>query len=181
MFGKRDQLCEASIVCVGSCVRCEVVALEPRSIIHVRVRCHCLAGTHIVDFSTSSSPITTPNNHQSSSHQLIYHIFERICRVIRQHPRHDGLTKDAQIHYALCRNTTNTAEYAAAAARLSNGLATVVKAIRPRKSTMKPVITPSLALGPFVPFSTQRGTISISIPMMVMVMPMELSIFASDE
>lgn len=44
--------------------------------------------------------------------------------------------KDPPMHQALCRNTINTAEYAAAAARLSTGLATVVNAIRPRKRTI---------------------------------------------
>ena len=43
---------------------------------------------------------------------------------------------------SICKNTTNTAEYAAAAARLSNGFATVVKATKPRNNTMNPVMTP---------------------------------------
>lgn len=69
---------------------------------------------------------------------------------------------------------------AAAAAKLSKGLATVVNAIRPRNSTIKPVITPSLFIVPWVMASTHSGAISIIIPRIVIVTPTNASIRASE-
>ena len=71
--------------------------------------------------------------------------------------------------------------HAAAAAKLSKGLATVVKAMSPRNSTMNPVIMPILFIMPSVIARIHNGIISIIIPKIVIVIPIQPSIRASEE
>ena len=69
---------------------------------------------------------------------------------------------------------------AAAAARLSKGFATVVKESRPRKSTMKIVMTPRRSVVPDTYCSVHRGDMSIKTPRRRMMMFTKRSIFSSD-
>lgn len=76
---------------------------------------------------------------------------------------------------------TRIKTYAAAAAKLSKGLATVVKAIRHRNRTINPVITPSLFMVPSVIARIHNGRISMIIPKIVIVIPIQPSIRASEK
>lgn len=66
--------------------------------------------------------------------------------------------------------------YAAAAARLSKGLAAVVKETIPKNTTIKTVITASLFILLLTKAKIHRGVISITKPMLVIVKDMNWSI-----
>jgi hypothetical protein len=70
--------------------------------------------------------------------------------------------------------------YAAVAAKVSNGLATVVYDTRPKKRSIKAVMVPSFALAPFKFGRIHIGTISITVPIVMTIMVINRSIFLSD-
>ena len=87
---------------------------------------------------------------------------------------------DSQFAREICRKTISTAEYAAAAARLSKGLATVVIDTRATKSPMNADITPSLWTNPPRKAKIHSGAISMMSPKLMMKAAMKLSIFSSE-
>lgn len=80
----------------------------------------------------------------------------------------------------ICRNTSSTAEYAAAAAKLSNGFATVVTDTKATNSTMKADITPSLWTKPPRKARIHSGAISMIRPRVMMKVAVKRSIFSSE-